>query len=55
MTTVKADITAADRLLKAAVRKAREQIAAGDSADVVDMLTEAGRSAELPIGGGRRG
>lgn len=74
MTTVKADLTAADRLLKAAVRKAREQIAAADvetiktidgqvvrtirsyqRAAVVEMLTEAGRSAELLIGGGRRG
>lgn len=55
MTILKADDQAATRLLKAAVRKAREQIAAGDNAAVVDMLTEAGRSAELLIGGGRRG
>lgn len=43
---LKADVTAADRLLKAAVRRAREQVRY-DRAAVVAMLTAAGESAEL--------
>lgn len=37
MTTVKADIAAADRVLTAAVRKARAQIADGDTRNVATL------------------
>ena len=49
MSTVKADIVAADRLLKAAVRKARDLIRNGQ--DARPVLAVAGAAAELLIGG----
>lgn len=39
MTTVKADVAAADRVLKAAVRKARQEIANGGTIDVYALTS----------------
>lgn len=47
MTVLKADQQAADRLLKAAVRRAREWVRDTSPDDVVAMLTAAGESAAL--------
>lgn len=57
----KADERAAERLLNAAVRRAVEEIASWpcvepldiDREDVETLLAEAGRSAELLLGGAR--
>jgi hypothetical protein len=55
---LKADVTAADRLLKAAVRRAVEEMSSWpavepldmDREDVVAMLTAAGTAVELLLG-----
>jgi hypothetical protein len=58
MTALKADQVAADRLLKAAVRRARMVFCVyrdeADRESVVAMLTAAGESAELLLGEGSR-
>lgn len=51
---LKADATAAERLLRAAVREAINRLRDGEPVvDVTAMLEESGRSAELVLGGVR--